>query len=109
MIYNFEEIGEEIIINFKGGEKYAKAKFAGDDKVKILHGILEPGCSIGIHEHTDDCEIVYCLAGQATVYMDGNEEILKAGMCHYCPKGHTHGMKNEGSETFVMFAVVPKQ
>ena len=108
MIYNFNEIEEQVISNFKGGEKYAKAKFVGDDKAKILYGILEPGCSIGVHEHIDECEIVYCLSGQVTVYMDGEEEILKAGMCHYCPEGHTHGMKNEGTENFEMFAVVPK-
>ncbi len=108
MIYNFDALEGEVIPNFKGGEKYAIAKFAGDDKVKILHGVLEPGCSIGMHEHINESEIVYCIAGQATVYMDGKTEILKPGMCHYCPDGHKHGMKNEGTKNFEMFAVVPK-
>ena len=36
-------------------------------------------------------------------------EILKAGQAHYCPKGHKHGMKNEGTEDLIIFGVVPKQ
>ena len=42
-------------------------------------------------------------------YIDGKTEILKAGQAHYCPKGHKHGMKNEGTEDLIIFGVVPKQ
>ncbi len=27
--------------------------------------------------------------------MDGEYEKLEAGMCHYCPKGHTHSLMND--------------
>ena len=40
---------------------------------------------------------------------DNETEILKAGQAHYCPKGHKHGMKNEGTEDLIIFGVVPKQ
>ena len=30
-------------------------------------------------------------------------------MCHYCPKGHSHGLFNDGDEDLVFFAVVPAQ
>ena len=42
-------------------------------------------------------------------YENGKTEILKAGQAHYCPKGHKHGMKNEGTEDLIIFGVVPKQ
>ena len=80
-----------------------------DENMRILYGVLEPGASIGIHEHTDNSEEVFCVSGQATVYIDGKTEILKAGQAHYCPKGHKHGMKNEGTEDLIIFGVVPKQ
>ena len=70
---------------------------------------IRAGASIGIHEHTDNSEEVFCVSGQATVYIDGKTEILKAGQAHYCPKGHKHGMKNEGTEDLIIFGVVPKQ
>ena len=44
-----------------------------------------------------------------TIKGDGKTEILKAGQAHYCPKGHKHGMKNEGTEDLIIFGVVPKQ
>ncbi len=36
-------------------------------------------------------------------------ETVSAGGCHYCPKGHTHSMVNNGSEDIVFFAVIPEQ
>ena len=59
------------------------------------------------HTHEKNSETVYCISGEATIIMDGKTEILKPGMCHYCPMGHTHGMENKGDEDLVIFAVVP--
>ena len=36
-------------------------------------------------------------------------ERVEAGVCHYCPKGHTHSMINDSDEDLVFFAVVPVQ
>lgn len=109
MLLKFDEMEEVVIPNFKGGEKYIRAKMFNDGNVRILYGILEPGASIGMHEHVDDSEEVYCISGEATVYIDDDMEILKPGMGHYCPKGHKHSMKNEGTENLVIFAAVPMQ
>ncbi len=108
MLMDFEKIEQDVIMNFKGGEKYAKMQQHVDDNVRILRGVLVPGASIGIHTHECNSEIVYGVSGEAVVTMDGKKEILKPGMVHYCPMGHTHGMKNEGEEDFVMIAVVPE-
>lgn len=109
MLLNFEEMEEVVIPNFNGGEKYIRAKMFNDGKVRILYGILEPGASIGMHEHTENSEEVYCISGVAKVYIDDEVEILKPGMAHYCPKGHRHSMKNEGEEDLIIFAAVPMQ
>lgn len=36
-------------------------------------------------------------------------ETVTAGGCHYCPKGHSHSLVNNGSEDVVFFAVIPEQ
>ena len=86
MLLDFENMEETVIHNFNGGEKDTRAKMYNDENMRILYGVLEPGASIGIHEHTDNSEEVFCVSGQATVYIDGKTEILKAGQAHYCPK-----------------------
>ena len=48
-------------------------------------------------------------AGTGRVLMDGEYEKLEAGMCHYCPKGHTHSLMNDSDAELEFFAVVPEQ
>lgn len=83
-------------------------KMYNDENMRILYGVLEPGASIGIHEHTDNSEEVFCVSGQATVYIDGKTEILKAGQAHIVQRDTKHGMKNEGTEDLIIFGVVAK-
>ncbi|MFR7893260.1 MAG: hypothetical protein ACLU38_03455 [Dysosmobacter sp.] len=39
---------------------------------------------------------------------DGVWEPVAPGTCHYCPKGHSHSLVNDGTEDLVTFAVVPE-
>ena len=80
-----------------------------DERNKIIRGRLIPGASVGGHKHETGSEIVFVLSGEATAFTDGEEERLSAGQCHYCPKGHSHTLRNDGPEDFVFFAVVVEQ
>lgn len=106
---DFSKIPEVTIPHLKGGEGYAKARIADDGNVRIMQAILDPGCSIGLHQHVDSSEIVYILEGSGTAYLDGVKESLVAGMVHYCPKGASHTMINDGSKPLKVLCVVPKQ
>lgn len=108
MIFKYDKMDWESLPNFKGGEKSVEMKMFMDENNRILMGKLEPGASIGIHTHESNSETVYALSGEVVVIMDGVEEVLRAGEAHYCPKGHTHGMKNLSDIPFIMFAVVPE-
>ena len=77
MLLDFENMEETVIHNFNGGEKDTRAKMYNDENMKILYGVLEPGASIGIHEHTDNSEEVFCVSGQATVYIDGKTQFTE--------------------------------
>jgi mannose-6-phosphate isomerase-like protein (cupin superfamily) len=106
MIIDFEKIAEQTLENFKGGEKAVCAKMYVDDLHRIMMLKLEPGASIGMHTHDTGSEIAFILHGTGTALYDDGEEPLSPGICHYCPKGHSHSIRNTGTEDLIFYAVV---
>ena len=109
MLIDFSSMETETIPHFMGGEGEIHAQMRVDERNRILHGILPPGSSIGLHTHETSSEIVYILSGTGKVLCDGEYEPLKAGDCHYCPKGHVHSLINNSGGPLEFFAVVPNQ
>lgn len=109
MMVNFEEMQEMVIPQFYGGEKETIARMFMDENGKIMLGRLKSGASIGIHTHETSSEIIYVLSGRGKAFYDGEWEEIEPGQCHYCPKGHTHGLINTGEDDLMIFAVVPNQ
>ena len=109
MIIDFNKEEAKVIPNFKGGEKSISAKMHFDGVNRILHGVLESGATIGLHTHETNSEIIYFLSGKGKVLYDGGSERVTPGQCHYCPKGHSHSLINDGAEDLCFFAVVPEQ
>ena len=105
----FDTLSETVLEQFMGGEKEFRAHMHIDQNGKILRGRLVPGASIGMHTHDTSSEVIYYLSGCGKVICDGEEEVVKAGDCHYCPKGSAHTMINDGEDDLVFFAVVPLQ
>ena len=105
---NFAQMKWMDIPHMNGGEGIVNAAPFTDEQVKILRGVLKKGCSVGLHKHTDDCEIVYVLKGTARCLLDGVEEIVGPGQCHYCPKGSSHMVENAGEEDLQVFNVVAR-
>ncbi len=109
MRLDFSAMEQTVIPHFMGGEKSVSAAMWVDALGKIMRGTLEPGASIGMHRHETSSEIVYILSGCGTATCDGVDEALSSGVCHYCPKGSTHSIVNDGAEPLEFFAVVPNQ
>ena len=109
MILDFDQMEEKILPEFKGGKKELRGRLYTDERGKIMRATLEPGATIGFHKHETDSEIIFMLKGTGTVLYDVGKEILPAGCCHYCPKGHSHRLCNESDETIEFYAVVPVQ
>ena len=108
MIIDFENIAEQELVNFKGGEKSYNKKGFEDENNKIMLGRLVPGASIGLHTHEGTSETIFILRGEGKVLYDGNFENIKAGQCHYCPMDHEHSLINDSDSELVFYAVVPK-
>lgn len=109
MLIDFDLIEETVIPHFRGGEKELAAAMHVDPANKIMRGRLVPGASIGLHAHETSSEIIYILSGRGRAVCDGADEVLTTGSCHYCPKGQTHTLINDGDADLCFFAVVPEQ
>lgn len=109
MILNFETMEEKILHEFKGGKEDFHTRMYTDELGKIMKGRLKPGASIGMHTHDTSSEIIYILSGTASILYDEGVEEAGAGSCHYCPKGHSHSMRNLSGEELLFLAIVPEQ
>ena len=109
MTINWEEIPEQAMTNFKGGDGITWIRAFSDGMNRIMLVRIQPGCSIGMHTHETNSEIFHVLSGTARVVMDGKVEYIPAGEVHYCPKGHSHMTEPHGMEELRMLAIVPEQ
>lgn len=116
MIIKFDEMDITRLPQFKGGEKEFAANMFFDGTNRIFKGRLIPGATIGMHTHDDSCEVIFVLEGNGTIVeKEPGCEVeqtrsVTTGDCLYCPKGHTHSLRNTSNEgDLVFYAVVPRQ
>lgn len=109
MNIDFSKIEEARMDHFKGGEGALLARMFFDGTNRIMKARLEPGSSIGLHEHDTSCEVMFITEGRGTVIIDGEKMTVKAGDVHYCPKGHSHTLINDSDAILAFNAVVPAQ
>ena len=108
MLIDLEKLPVDIVPHMRDGEKEVHLKKWSDGPVKVLQGKLPAGASIGLHTHETSSEIMYFLSGTGKVLCDGVWERVTPGTCHYCPRGSSHTLINDGTEDLVTFAVVPE-
>lgn len=109
MLIDLEIREKTVLPHFWGGDGELVAAMYKDEMNKILKGTLAPGSNIGVHTHETSSEIIFILAGEGIVLSDGKSEMLKPGDCHYCKKGSSHSLRNDGEEDLIFYAVVPEQ
>lgn len=109
MIVDFESLPLLEHPNFKGGTGRYLVRTYTDGKEKVMLGTLPPGSSIGYHTHETDCEVIVCLSGCGNVVLENGSETLLPGKAHYCPKGHSHSLQNNGTEDLRFYAIVTQQ
>ena len=109
MFLDFSSIPEVAVPHFKGGEGQALVRKFEDAQGKILILTLPAGSTIGHHVHEGSFEVMHFLSGEGVCTDDGKPVAVRAGMTHYCPEGHTHGIDNTGSEPLTLLAVLPER
>ncbi len=106
MLFDFTKLDIKKLENLYGGEKAVETKGYIDDDIKILMGRLEPGASIGKHEHNPGFEVLYIVEGCGKILIEGERVPIHAGMCHYCKTGSGHSLINDSDEDLIYFAVI---
>ncbi len=109
MLIDFASIDESVIPNFKGGDGDFHTRIFERDGNKVMSAPRPAGPANGLHTPSGHCEVIIGLSGRGTAICDGVSEEVSAGMCHYCPEGSTHTLRNEGPEDLAFYAVVPRQ
>ena len=108
MRLEFDKLDAQAVPHFKGGQGEAHVRTAVQDGMgRILTLTLPVGSSIGLHTHQGNCEIIHVLSGSCVCHDDGTDVAISAGMTHYCPEGHTHGIDNTGADELVLLGILP--
>lgn len=112
MIKRAEEMITEIKEQMRGGKgKITITRLFESEEIQgkarlVAQITLEPGCSIGFHEHVGEEEIFYVISGTATVNDEGVDKILQTGDAALTKGGQSHSLRNDGSETAKVMAVI---
>ena len=114
MIKRAEDMVREIKDSMRGGQGqvalthlFKPGEFQG--KARLCARItLEPGCSIGFHEHVHEEEIYYIISGQAVLTDSavGSDQTLRAGDASITLDGQRHAIRNDSQETLELLALI---
>lgn len=90
-----------VIIKHILGEKELNGKCGLYAKV-----VIEPGCTLGYHEHHGESETYYILSGECEYDDNGTKRTVKAGDVTHTPDGCGHALANTGNTDLVFMALI---
>ena len=114
MYKRMQDMVTELKENMRGGkgEVSIQTIFTPDEykgKARLIARIkLNPGSSIGMHEHVNEEEIYYVTKGEA-VLTDSTldkEVVLKEGDASLTLGGQSHAIRNDSSDVMEFVAIV---
>lgn len=104
MIKKYSDITHIFNEHMKGGDgtvelipSVVKGEYESNANV-IARLILKPGCSLGMHEHFGEEEIITVLRGRADYNDNGEKAILEAGDIGICKNGGRHSIANASAQ-----------
>lgn len=112
MIKRADEMQSEIRHKMRGGEgavriEHIFAKEELNSSTRLCARItLEPGSSIGYHEHIAEEEIFYIISGTAEIDDNGTKKEVGPGDAVLTGNGAGHAVRNIGQDNLEMLAVI---
>ena len=112
MITRYEELNKVENQNMKGGDGVVKVTHFTDKEGLYNKGrmfakvVLEPGCSIGNHDHQNEEEIYVITKGVAEYDDNGVITTLKEGDVSFCKHGEYHKISNRSNDTVEFVALI---
>ena len=113
MLIRKEEQVRSLIANMRGGDgSIDKRDYLFPEmpeNAKMFAEIrLEPGCSIGMHQHTGEYEVFFCKEGEIILNDNGEEKLMHTGDFAVCRDGEMHGIPNRSDSVAATYAVIIK-
>lgn len=96
----------------QNGKGMAKMKVLATPEELYHHGrlfnhiTLNPGCSVGYHNHVDETEWYYMIKGEAVFNDNGKEVLLRAGDVGATGYGEYHSIENRTGEPIEFIALI---
>ncbi|MDR0476148.1 MAG: cupin domain-containing protein [Treponema sp.] len=111
MVIHRNEMKTDIREKMRDGEGSVRfvhlADASAEKNTRLLAELcLEPGCSIGYHEHKNETEYFFIISGTGIVNDNGTEVMIKAGDATLTGNGASHSIKNTGNVPLVFHAVI---
>jgi len=106
MNIHFDELVKSEIEHFKDGKGSISNQTKSDENVRIMRNAIHKNSSIGMHKHETNFEVVSVVSGKGIAVSKDGEEILEAGVVHYCPCSGAHELINTGDEDLVLLCIV---
>ena len=72
----------------------------------FAHVTVDPGCSIGYHDHQHETEFYYIIKGEGVFNDDGKEVLVHAGDLCATGNGKFHGLENKTDESVELIALI---
>ena len=72
----------------------------------FAHIVVDPGCSIGYHDHNHETEFYYILKGEAVFNDNGTEVVLHPGDLGATGYGQCHSLENRTNEIVEFIALI---
>ncbi|MCI9122226.1 MAG: cupin domain-containing protein [Oscillibacter sp.] len=70
------------------------------------HVTIQPGCSIGYHDHTHETEFYYIIRGEGLFNDDGQEIPVHTGDVCATGGGKSHSIENTSGEPLELIALI---
>lgn len=112
MIRQSGELTSETFVNRFGGKGSLQVtKLLEMDQLQgkgrlFARNLLQPGCSLGWHEHKGDIEAYYIITGEGTVDDNGTMVPVAAGDVVFTANGESHSIENTGTENLEFIALI---
>ena len=72
----------------------------------FAHITVDPGCSIGYHDHQHETEFYYIIKGEAVFNDNGKEVLVHAGDICATGYGQSHGLENKTDGPVELIALI---
>ncbi|MGI6112500.1 MAG: cupin domain-containing protein [Mahellales bacterium] len=112
MIRKVSDMVKEVRERMRGGSGHVEIqKLLSEDEIKAKTRLcakltLQPGCSIGYHEHVGEDEIFYIIKGEGRVNDNGTMKQVAAGDVILTGNGAGHAIENTGDTSLEIMAII---